>query len=152
MKTLTELGAIDDLDVIEFYLENLQSIYFFKDDIQSFEIRYYEPNKADDGLDDFEQDDAIFNYVVRFKIIIRKEAREMIPVMSLGSILDTDPEDNFTRLLEFADITYVYFYYKNDTAFIGDVPYDCDAATHESKRCKYYLDDEGNLQIELNRI
>ncbi|MGM9971224.1 MAG: hypothetical protein ACI35W_02310, partial [Anaeroplasmataceae bacterium] len=139
----------DDFKVLEFYLENCESIYFEREDILKVSAEY--ERKIYIQYPYFEEDDECleeentFNYA---EIIISKSARKMVPFMSMGIEQDMEKQDNFSRLLDYKDITWLYFY-KGFKCTYGRAPYEYEGS---SSKCNYYLDDEGNLHLELRRI
>ena len=136
---------------LELYLEDLESIYFKSEDVRLSRITYRGKNElayiyTEDGEKEVEEYNI---YIDRIELIIYASAR--------NSYLETGQDkmpkiDNFERILDQMDVVGIYFRYEDDTFFCAETPFDGEATGNQEKsNCKYYLDDEDNLHIELVR-
>lgn len=135
--------------VLELYLENVESLFFDSNDVEILEIEYsgkLEKYTMVESGKEIEVEEYV-NSISRIKLIISKTANKIVPFISMGMIQDIEEENNFERLLDGCDITFMYFIYGN-SVFYGQVPYDR-YAPNPLSNCKYYLDEEGNLIIDL---
>ena len=135
----------------ELFMENLESLVFTSDQMVINKLKYHGKNEMcevadDDGLI---TEEKIYNiYFDDIDIVISAKAKKISPVIFLGHE-NSEKYENFDRLLNGKDITDLYFYYPDDTGFYGSTPYDSKATFRMNSNCKYYLDDFGNLHIEL---
>ena len=135
---------------LELYMEDLESIYFKSEDVRLSRITYRGRNElayiyTEDGEKEVEEYNI---YIDRIELIIYASAR--------NSYLETGQDkmpkiDNFERILQM-DVVGIYFRYEDDTVFYAETPFDGEATGNQAtSNCKYYLDDFGNLHIELTR-